>query len=261
MNEDVFNPLVSSNANIYKKPGQSKKEFIKQYGQLVFKQNSIKQNEPHKNIIVAFEGRFNNFSKEHKLTIEMLSSMFGIDNIYILISEHSETLSFEDKKEIIIQNDLLINPNNILYKGHFNYNAKHILNTIGIINNIEHFILIVVASIEDEKMLPIEDNKTYYQPWPQELYTCDKKELYQLTNLLPSAKIHGFRFLIESIPSEYNSREKVKSKLPFLMGLKNLRDVELNNVELNNNIIEKQNILKDEFNNLLKNKKSINSNI
>jgi len=257
MNEDVFNPQITSNANLYKIPGQSKTDFLKQYGELVFKENSIKEDEPHKTIIIAFEGRFHDFNDDHKMVIEMLYTMFGQDNVYLLISEGSNTFT-ERKENIINSPEFIINPNNIIYKGHFNFNAKHILNTIGIINNIERFVLIVVASIEDDDMLPVEDKKTYYQPWPQELYTCDKKELYHLSNLLPSAKIHGFRMLIDSISSEYKSIEKKVNKLPYLLGLKNIRDMEINSVQLNKDVELKRNMLGEEFIGLLKNK-SINS--
>lgn len=258
MNEDVFNPQVSSTANIFKKPGQTKKDFLKEYGQLVFKENSIKENEPHKTIVVAFEGRFNPFNQGHELVLEMLYTMFGKDNVYILISEHSETLSFEDRKKLIIEKDPLFNPNNIIYKGHFNFNAKHILNTIGIINNIDKYILIVVASIEDKDMLPVEDKKTYYQPWPQELYTCDRKELYQLSTMLPSSDKHGFRLLVDSITSEYKAKENVKSKIPFLLGLKNIRDIELTAIDIDKNIELNKQMLNEEFMELL-NKRSINN--
>lgn len=217
---------VGSKASIstHKQLGKPISQILKEFGEIVFKEGTISTNEPRKKILVAFPGCFQPYHQGHKDVIKMLIDMFGEDRVYILISEDSifpqQPLSYNTRKHLIVNSsEFNIRATHILPRNiNSGFNVLELAKDLRISDRMEEFVFICVMASGDADLIKVKDKETYFQPWPQELYTLNPKELYTYTNLLPDMTKYGFQFIVDQIDSEiYPQKMSIKEGMKKLL--------------------------------------------
>lgn len=258
--------------NVHKKPGLDRETFLKDYSTIVFRPNTLSENEPQKKIIVCFPGRFQPYNKSHQSVLNMLYAIFGRHRVVILVSEYhnsdTDPLTYPEKKNLIMKANITLNARQIKPKRNLRFDVNTLAEDLGVQSKIGEYVLICVFSNEDDDLIPVKDKETYFQPWPQELYSASEEELNGLTKYLPSMDKYAFKIITDAIPSEINIIDKPMIKgIPKYLGMLELKhklvdEPEDLQVKLPYDVEEilryKKEIVKDDLNDFLDKKKLVN---
>lgn len=199
---------ITTSTSTHKLVGKDLRQALKEYSDIVFRKGTVSENEPIKNVCVTFPGRFQPYNKAHQNVYKMLIRIFGEDSMWILPSESthfpSAPLSFNDRKQLILQSKhMSIDANHIRPRKSKGFNRNGLAKDLGISSaEMDSYIFVVVISNEDDSLMPTQDKETYYQPWPQELYSSNPEEIRKMTRYLPSMKKYGFKFVVDAFTSE-----------------------------------------------------------